>query len=184
MRMYNFSYLQSDTTVLIDNAHKNRSYWDNFMTGGESTWTGSALSMRIGQISEEGIARSDDDRIRVACSQESVLSSFHLWIIVGEWTTATTDCAKYLHGRGQSARYGGSCPGKTGSGATFSEEYKTSLRKYWEAQTITFEKGDGWVQLTWKAEEADDWSYQAGLEYGWIPQDPTNRMYPGICDGH
>ena len=32
-----------------------------------------------------------------------------------------------------------------------------------------------------QAEDADDWSYQRGLEGGWIPQDPTNRMYPDIC---
>jgi len=32
-----------------------------------------------------------------------------------------------------------------------------------------------------QAENADEWSYQKGLQGGWIPQDPTNRMYPGIC---
>ena len=32
------------------------------------------------------------------------------------------------------------------------------------------------------AENADDWSYQKGLEGGWIPQDPTDRLYPDICD--
>lgn len=32
-----------------------------------------------------------------------------------------------------------------------------------------------------QAEDADDWSYQRGLEGGWIPQDPTDRMYPNIC---
>jgi glucan 1,3-beta-glucosidase len=33
----------------------------------------------------------------------------------------------------------------------------------------------------WKAENADDWSYQAGLKYGWIPWNPTDYKYPGIC---
>ena len=32
-----------------------------------------------------------------------------------------------------------------------------------------------------QAENADDWSYQKGLEGGWIPQDPTDRLYPDIC---
>lgn len=32
-----------------------------------------------------------------------------------------------------------------------------------------------------QAENADDWSYQRGLEGGWIPQDPTDRLYPNIC---
>lgn len=34
---------------------------------------------------------------------------------------------------------------------------------------------------TWKAENADEWTYQAGLAHGWIPQDPTSRKYPGQC---
>jgi glucan 1,3-beta-glucosidase len=40
------------------------------------------------------------DHINAACSQASGLSSFDLWTIVGEWTPAFTDCAKYLNGRG------------------------------------------------------------------------------------
>lgn len=34
-----------------------------------------------------------------------------------------------------------------------------------------------------QVENADDWSYQRGLEGGWIPQDPADRMYPNICSG-
>ena len=77
----------------------------------------------------------------------------------------------------------GSCDGMTGAAATFSDEYKTFLRKSWEAQVIAYEKGgNGWMQWTWKAESADDWSYQAGLANGWIPWDPTSLEYPSICD--
>jgi len=191
MRVINISDLQSNTIVLLHDAFKGLSYWSNFMTGGDPAWSGVAMDVHIYQMfSNDEVARSDDEHISVACSQGSALSSFHLWTIVGEWTPADTDCAKYLNGRGRGARYDGSyddapwtgnCSSKTGSGATFSSDYKTFLRKYWEAQTITFEKGAGWVQWTWKAEQADDWSYQAGLKYGWIPQNPTNRQYPGIC---
>lgn len=134
---------------------------------------------------------SENDHIATACSKQSSLSSFDLWTIVGEWTPARTDCAKYLNGRGVGARYDGSyasgtpyvgsCTGMTGSGASFSASYKTFLRKFWEAQTISYEKGAGWIQWTWKAESADDWSYQAGLKYGWIPQNPTAYQYPTIC---
>ena len=37
------------------------------------------------------------------------------------------------------------------------------------------------TNLSIQNENADDWSYQVGLEGGWIPQDPTDRIYPGIC---
>jgi glucan 1,3-beta-glucosidase len=64
--------------------------------------------------------------------------------IVGEWTPAMTDCAKYLNGRGVGARYDGSitqgatfhgsCNGQTGPGSTFTQDYKDFLRQTWEAQ--------------------------------------------------
>lgn len=133
---------------------------------------------------------SNSQHISTVCGQASSLSSFDLWLIVGEWTPAANDCAKYLNGRGVGSRYDGSypgstrvgsCSGLTGSASTFSSSYKTFLRQYWEAQTITYEKAQGWIQWTWKAENADEWTYQAGLANGWIPQNPTNREYPNIC---
>lgn len=57
----------------------------------------------------------------------------------GEWSTAVTDCAKWLNGRGVGSRwdgtYGdgnealGSCTGYTGDYSTFSDDYKQYLRK-------------------------------------------------------
>lgn len=118
-------------------------------------------------------ARTDQQHIDTACSYASSLSSFDLWVIVGEWTPAKNDCgklaiypplgygltcvflAKYLNGRGVGSRYDGSypgsskigsCTGLTGQASSFSSSYKTFLRKYWEAQTITYEKGQGWIQ--------------------------------------
>jgi hypothetical protein len=49
------------------------------------------------------------------------------------------------------------------------------------AKVITYEKASGWIQWTWKTEGADEWSYSAGLQYGWIPSDPTQHIYPNIC---
>jgi glucan 1,3-beta-glucosidase len=102
-----------------------------------------------------------------------------------------TDCPTYFNGRGIGSRYDGSypgspivgsCSGLTGSGASFSSSYIDFLRRSWEAQVITYEKADGWIMWTWKTEQADEWSYKAGLEYGWIPSDPTALWYPTICD--
>lgn len=145
------------------------------------------LSNRIYQDNQ----MSQQQHINTACQTQSSLAGFDLWLLVGEWSPAMTDCAKYLNGRGVGSRYGGtypgstavgSCNGLTGSGSTFSSSYKTFLRQIWEAQVISYEKAtDGWLQWTWKAENADEWSYQAGLEYGWIPQNPTNYMYPTVC---
>ncbi|KAH7927594.1 glycoside hydrolase family 5 protein [Leucogyrophana mollusca] len=178
---------QSNTVVLIHDAFQPRSYWEGFETAPD--YTGVAMDTHIYQVfSNADVAMSHQDHINAACSTN--LTGFDLWLIVGEWSPAPTDCATYLNGRGIGARYDGSfsgstrvgsCTGLTGSASTFSSSYKTFLRQFWEAQVISYEKGDGWLQWTWKAESADDWSYQAGLANGWIPQDPTDLMYPNIC---
>jgi glucan 1,3-beta-glucosidase len=127
------------------------------------------------------------------CNQTDEFTNYagnNLWFIMGEWTTAITDCATSLNGRGIGSRYDGtypnspylgSCQGMTGSAATFSQDYKNFMRQYWEAQVTVAEKVNGWIYWTWKAENADDWSYQAGLANGYIPMDPTDRLYPNVC---
>jgi len=72
-------------------------------------------------------------------------------------------------------------PASAAVASPFSSSYMTFLRQFWEAQTISYEKGNGSIQWTWKAEAADEWSYQDGLANGWIPNNPTNRQYPNIC---
>ena len=85
------------------------------------------------------------------CANAGPLVDFdqhQLWTIVGEWTPAMTDCAKYLNGRGIGARFDGtirpgaafhgSCAGKTGLGSTFSQSFKDILRKTWEAQVSSW----------------------------------------------
>ncbi|KAH7910927.1 glycoside hydrolase family 5 protein [Hygrophoropsis aurantiaca] len=181
---------QSNIVELIHDAFQPLSYWNGFETA--PNFTGVAIDTHIYQMfSVQGVAMTNQQHISQACSAGSGLSNFDLWTIVGEWTPASTDCAKYLNGRGVGSRYDGSyagstrvgsCTGKSGSASSFSSSYKTFLRQFWEAQVISYEKGDGWIQWTWKAENADDWSYQAGLKNGWIPQNPTNLEYPTICN--
>ncbi|KAJ7475829.1 glycoside hydrolase family 5 protein [Mycena latifolia] len=146
-------------------------------------------------FSPSELSRSFDDHISFACSSMTDLTNFakgNIWTVVGEWSTAVTDCTLWLNGRGVGSRWDGtyfgpttplgSCAGWTGSYANFSSDYKTFLRKYWEVQVTMGENVQGWLFWTWKAENSDEWSYQKGLEGGWIPQDPTNRLYPDICD--
>ena len=132
-----------------------------------------------------------EEKIKATCDQGNELASYTarqdgFRTYVGEWTTSFTDCAKWLNGRGVGARLDGtragsqflmSCDEITGTMDKFSDDYKTWLRRYWDAQTIAFERGNGWVYWTWKAEIADEWSYSKGLEGGWIPKNPTEHMY-------
>lgn len=181
---------QSNTIVLLHDAFQPPSYWSGFMS--PPNYQGVMMDTHVYQMfSQGGVSQSQSQHIQTACSETSALQSFTLWPVVGEWTPAMTDCAKYLNGRGVGARYDGSypgstyvgsCSGLTGSASTFSSTFKTSLRQMWEAQVIAFERGgQGWLMWTWKAENADEWSYQAGLANGWIPQNPTSYQYPTIC---
>ncbi|KII94290.1 glycoside hydrolase family 5 protein [Plicaturopsis crispa FD-325 SS-3] len=178
----------SNTVELIHDAFQPLSYWKGWETSG---FEGVAMDTHIYQIfSDDAEHMSYQQHIQTACGTQGDLSSFDLWVIVGEWTSAANDCAKYLNGRGIGSRYDGSysgsskvgsCNGLTGSAKSFSASYKTFLRQFWEAQVISYEKGAGWIYWTWKAENADEWSYQAGLANGWIPSNPTNYKYPNIC---
>src|SRR5712672_236982 len=93
------------------------------------------------------VSLDEAGHIQSACGNAAALSDFNnnqLLTIVGEWTPAMTDCAKYLNGRGAGARYDGSirpgapfhgsCNGQTGPGWSFTQDYKNFLRKTWEAQ--------------------------------------------------
>ncbi|KAH7101605.1 glycoside hydrolase family 5 protein [Auriculariales sp. MPI-PUGE-AT-0066] len=183
---------QGNTALMIHTAFQPLTYWNGFM-GKDTGKEGVLMDTHIYQMfSNNGWARNDSAHISNACSNSAQLSGFTtVWTIVGEWTTAGNDCAKYLNGRGNGARYDGTlsgytkvgnCTGFTGTGSTFSSSYKTFLRQMFEAQTITFENNArGWIYWTWKTEVTDEWSYKKGLQYGWIPQNPTTRLYPTIC---
>ncbi|KIY50406.1 exo-beta-1,3-glucanase [Fistulina hepatica ATCC 64428] len=181
---------RSNTVEMIHDAFQDLSYWGGFLT--YPSYQGVIMDTHHYEIfSDSEVAMTEDQHISTACARGTQIESFDLWIVVGEFSPANTDCAKYVNGRGVGARYDGtypqspyvgSCSGLTSSGSSFSADYRTFLRKFWEAQVISFEKGEGWLQWTWKVENADEWSYQAGLKYGWIPRDPTDLKYPDICD--
>ncbi len=130
-------------------------------------------------------AQNKQSRFNQICQKRSDIGNFQsaLWTIVGEWTSATTDCAKYLNGRFVGARYDGSYPGsyyigdcrtRTGDGSTFSDLYKQYLRQMFATQASVYQTGSGWVYWTWKTEYAADWDYQRQLQMGIIPYDLDN----------
>jgi len=90
------------------------------------------------------LSRSEDEHVQFACQNTlPMLAGFapsNMWTVAGEWTTATTDCALWLNGRGVGARWDGSigggapalgsCEGLTGQWTTFSNDYIAYMRKY------------------------------------------------------
>jgi len=106
--------------------------------------------------------------------------------MVGEWSQADSDCAKYLNGVGNGARWTGnfmgqgqpmcptqnnqcSCDMANADASTFTPEFKKFLMAWAQAQMFAFEKSWGWFYWTWKTESAPLWSYQAGLQGKYLP---------------
>lgn len=139
-------------------------------------YQGVALDTHLYTVFDNALLKlNDDERVGAYCAMADglVKSNSAIWTFVGEFTPAPTDCAPRLNGQGTGARYDGtflnsprlgSCEGKSGSASSFSKEYKTSLARFFEVQTAVYEKASGWFMWTFKAENADDWSYDAGVK--------------------
>ncbi|RSH88775.1 exo-1,3-beta-glucanase [Saitozyma podzolica] len=177
---------KSGLAIAIHDAFQSLSYWNNYMT--EPTFEDVFLDTHNYQVFNQDYQTwTQAQHISGICSQAGNYASSPLWLVVGEWSLASSDCAQWVNGRGLGARMDGSYPGSyyvnscnglSGSSSTWSSDYKTFLRKFYDAQTQVYENnGQGWIMWTWKTETSEDWSYQAGLAGGWIPSDPTNHQY-------
>ncbi|EEH34724.1 glucan 1,3-beta-glucosidase [Paracoccidioides lutzii Pb01] len=131
-----------------------------------------------------------DQHVKLACSlPKDRLSGVDKPLIVGEWSGAMTDCAKYLNGRGRGARFDNSYPsGKpsgacgarsTGSSSKLSAQQKKDTRRYIEAQLDAFKVGAGWFFWTWKTEGAPGWDMRDLLKQELFPQPFSARKYGG-----
>ena len=135
----------ADTAVVIHDAFENiDSYWNGFMNS-QSGLNNVILDTHIYQVfTDQDVAMSPSEHVSTACGQAQALSSTDKWTIVGEWTGAQTDCAQWLNGKGNGARYDGtyentnvvgSCDGKyQGTVEDLSADDKQNLRSLIEAQ--------------------------------------------------
>ncbi|KAG0048831.1 hypothetical protein BGZ83_006271 [Gryganskiella cystojenkinii] len=129
--------------------------------------------------------------------------------LVGEFSSATNDCATYLNGIGVGYRWDGTfqteedrlagkpieeaaCePAKHGHiegycscqaqnrVGTYTQEYRKFLSDFTQTQMDAFEQGLGWFYWNFKTETNALWSYFDGVDQGWIPKDANSR--PGGC---
>lgn len=182
---------QSNVLYAIHDAFQPLDTWSTAFP--PAKYQGLALDTHIYTVFDSSSLRKNDDaRVATYCRMADgfARSNSAIWTFVGEFTPAPTDCAPRLNGQGTGARYDGtfpdskrlgSCQGKSGSARSFSKEYKTSLARFFEVQTTVYEKASGWFMWTFKAENADDWSYDAGVKGGWIPRDPGFKAHGNPC---
>lgn len=175
----------TNVNVMIHDGFQDLSAWNGFMQ--PPTFQDVVLDHhQYSVFQNDQVALSQKDRLQFYCNMRGSLASSqkNLYTVVGEWSNAVTDCAKYLNGRGINARYDGSypgssyvgsCKGKSGSGANFTQNYKNFLKQMFDTQRNVFETGSGWIYWTWKTESAAEWDYSAGLKYGWITRNLDSR---------
>ncbi|WVQ74966.1 hypothetical protein IAR50_004574 [Cryptococcus sp. DSM 104548] len=171
---------KSGLAIVIHDGFQDPSTYNNYMV--EPTYEDVILDTHNYQaFSDEVVAYDWDQHIAGVCDKASTYDAVDLWLVVGEWSLASTDCAKYVNGLGIGSRYDGSysgssyvgsCSDKSNDVTQYSDEYKAFMRKYWDVQTQLYEaNSQGWIHWTWKTEDAADWGYEAGIDGGWIPAD-------------
>lgn len=161
-------------------------------------------------FNENQIDFSHQKKIQYACdgwteqTQQSMdTSTGYGPTLFAEWSQADTDCAKHLTNVGWGNRWEGTldsgdpktsvltprCPTKNNQcscaqanadPSKWSQDYKKFLKMFAEAQMHSFEKGWGWWYWTWKTESAPQWSYEAGLKAGVLPEKAYSRDFN--CD--
>lgn len=189
----NVRHANRKATVVIHDAYKDiMSYWNGFM----NSTTGVKhiiLDTHVYQIfTHDLIALKPCSHVQTACNMTSRLKGTDKWTIVGEWTGAQTDCAKWLNGLGKGARYDKTLSGSNGYHGDCQTKYqgtvddlldtdKTNLEYFVEAQMDAYEAHTGWIFWTWKTESAPEWHFQNLTRAGLIPQPLTSRKHPGQC---
>jgi glucan 1,3-beta-glucosidase len=181
------------TAVVIHDAFEDiQSYWNGFMNPASGV-NDVILDTHIYQIfSDAEVAMKPCEHVQVACGQASSLAGTDKWTIVGEWTGAQTDCAKWLNGLGKGARYDGTLAGSTRYYGDCQTKYegtvdglldvdKSNLQYFVEAQLDAYEAHSGWIFWAWKTESAPEWHFQNLTRAGLIPNPITSRQLPSLC---
>ena len=180
----------SDLAVFVHDAFQGSGAWGDW--GNDLQLVG--IDVHTYYIfNNDQLAQSNSDRLGSVCAKKSEYRSSNKWTIVGEWSSAMTDCAKYLNGRYRGARTTGSYDGNgpigrgncdglaTGGVAALPDDYKSAIRQFNEAQLDAYEGRTGWFYWTWKTEGAGEWDMQDQLAHGLFPSPPTSRQYGTQC---
>ncbi|KAJ5929164.1 CAZyme family GH5 [Penicillium verhagenii] len=184
--------VSQDTTVVLHDGFMPTESWNGFMSESTGVWYVMMDTHHYEVFDSSLLAMDVKAHASNVCNfvDQHVLHS-DKWTIVGEWTGAMTDCAKYLNGKGVGSRYDGSydgstkigeCDGKsTGTVEGLAQSDRDNLRQFIEAQLDAFEKGSGWLYWTWKTEGAPEWDMQQQIAGGVFPNPVTSRQFPTQC---
>lgn len=126
--------------------------WSNFMQ--PPAYQNVYLDTHVYHVFDQGLLRMNETQhlsytCEIVAGQEAAASKA-LWLITGEWSLATTDCATWLNGMLKGSRWDGtldpaqpaigSCTGDAGNDAAeFDADYLRFLRQMAESQMEVYE---------------------------------------------
>lgn len=108
--------------------------------------------------------------------------------IVGEWSAAMTDCAKWLNGVGRLARIDNTFQGDgfiedcrfSNDHTKMTRQDRINTRRLIEAQLDVYNQTNGFFFWTWKTEDAIEWSMVDLAQIGLFPVPLDDRKYPRV----
>ncbi|CDO95352.1 unnamed protein product [Kluyveromyces dobzhanskii CBS 2104] len=197
--LYDWAYdylrnqLQRDQVLVIHDAFQSNNYFDDQLTVEEGAY-GVLVDHHHYQVFSSGeLARTIDEHVALVCEQGAGTLTESHWNLVGEWSAALTDCAKWLNGVGVQARYDGtfvknsdtsyyidSCDASQDA-SSWSSDRKDNYRKYIEAQLDAYEMKNGWIFWCYKTESTLEWDYTRLVQAGLFPQPLDDRQFPNQC---
>lgn len=140
--------------------------WTDFMTPSQG-FTGVILDTHVYEAFGQNVNFTNEIHLQEACGYSlnvDFMECMELPLIVGEWSLASTDCARWLNGFGQPAS-SSLCPQRppnAPANATFLTEYATR-------QMSAFYRGHGWFFWNFKTESAPEWSLFHAVAAGYLP---------------
>ncbi|KAK8864468.1 hypothetical protein IAR55_001718 [Kwoniella newhampshirensis] len=137
-------------------------------------WTNYALDTHIYDAFGGASSKSWQEHLDTICWQAAAIAEAqtNFPVIVGEFALGVnTYCVDYQ-----------SCWGLSMSDViyNFTSSYEASLfmRQFWEVQSDVYELGAGWIFWSVHHELAGPWSWTQSAAQNWIPEDPSEKIYP------
>lgn len=179
-----------NNVILSDAFQEEAGYWDDFMTLEQGYWDVVLDHHHYRWRTPEDLAMSVDEHMDVACENGRQHMNEYHWNVVGEWSGAMTDCARWLNGVGHGSRWTGDFnnPEKIGSCEPYTQvdqwtdEHRKDLRRFIEGQIDAYSTASGWLFWNWKTEDAIEWSMSDLIKEGVFPQPFDDRQFPPQCD--
>lgn len=173
----------SSRTVVLHDGFQTTNYWNGMLTPSDNNAQQVVMDHHEYQVfTPELNAMSPAQHRDYVCKNAPAWNGADKWTIVGEWSGAMTDCAKYLNGYRIGARYDGTFQGSYYIGScnnqdmnAWSQQQRDDTRSYIQAQLAAYEKyGHGWIFWNFKTQGSPEWDALALVDAGLFPTPGTD----------